>query len=351
MNILMVGPSKEGKGGISTVVNNYFDSDLINEFNIIYIPTAIEGNKLIKALFWVYAYIKIFIVIWIGNIQLVHIHMASRGSYYRKSKIVKISRLFKKKTIIHLHGAQFDVFYNNECSEEKKSLIRKTFDIADRIIVLSEQWKDFVETITKTQIHILYNAVSINEINNVDISNEINLTFLGRVDKRKGIYDLLEATKKVIDIYNNIKLNIAGDGEIEELKELVKNSNLIKNVDILGWINNKEKEELLRKTYLYILPSYNEGMPMSILEAMSYGIPVISTYVGGIPSVIVNDLNGILIEAGDIDALASSIKYLIEDKNKYTEISKNAYNTINDTFSLNRHIEFLEGIYKSLVEI
>ncbi|WP_238884685.1 glycosyltransferase family 4 protein [Clostridium sp. YIM B02551] len=350
MSILMIGPSRAGKGGIATVVNNYFQSDLINNIRIRYIATSIDSNKIFKLIYWIYSYLKIFIILFTGDIELVHIHMASRGSFYRKSKIVQLSKIFNKKIIIHLHGAQFDVFYNDECNDRKKASIRKVFDKADSVIVLSEQWRVFIKTLTKSRIDVLYNAVNVNEINEPNTSEKFYITFLGRLDKRKGVYDLIEAIKEVISENNSVTLNLAGDGEIDLVNKIIRDNYLQNNIKILGWINSEEKDVLLRKTSIYILPSYNEGMPMSILEAMSYGIPVISTYVGGIPSVIKNDINGILINPGDIKTLTLKIKELMFDKGKYTLISKMAHKTIIEKFSLKKHIETLMDIYDSILK-
>ena len=117
---------------------------------------------------------------------------------------------------------------------------------------------------------------------------------------------------------------LGGDGEISRVKKIVNEKKLKKYIKVLGWIDKDKKEKYLRECSIFILPSYNEGMPMSIIEAMAYKNAVISTNVGGIPQVIDNNKNGILIEPGDKKQLYNSIEKLIKDK-KFKEKIKIGY--------------------------
>ena len=348
MKVLMIGPSVNAKGGIATVVKNYLHWNFHNKVNIKYISTVSDGNIIKKIFESMISIPQIALYLSINKVDIVHIHMASRGSYARKSRIVKLSKLFKKKVILHLHGAEFQVFYEKECSVKKQAAIRNTFNKVDKIIVLSEQWKEFIATLTTSEITTLYNSVPLNEINSANGGEDILITFLGRLSERKGIYDLIEAAKELVIEFPNLKFMLGGDGEIEKVKNLLTQYSLNDNVKLLGWIEEDKKNSILRNTYIYILPSYNEGMPMSILEAMSYGIPVISTFAGGIPSVIKHNYNGLLVNAGDVKAIENSIRTLIKDKNKHESFKKNSYDTIKAKFSLEKHIDKLVSIYNSL---
>ena len=118
-------------------------------------------------------------------------------------------------------------------------------------------------------------------------------------------------------------------------------------VSHIGWINAEDKEDFFSRTMINILPSYHEGLPMTILETMAYGIPNISTNIASIPEVIKNGENGYLIEPGDIESLKKYILLLISNKKKRTEISCEAKKTIDENFSIDKHINNLKKIYKS----
>jgi len=116
----------------------------------------------------------------------------------------------------------------------------------------------------------------------------------------------------------------------------------------IGWIDGEQKKEFLKNTCVNVLPSYNEGLPMTILETMSYGIPNISTNIASIPEVIKDGETGYLIEPGDIDGLCESILKCVSDKEKLLQFSQNSYELIKQNFALDKHIEKLVVWYEEL---
>ena len=196
---------------------------------------------------------------------------------------------------------------------------------------------------------MLYNSVNVpdkidrNELNKVPTG-----LFLGRIGERKGAYDLIEAVKNIKNEGIKIKILMAGDGEIQKAKDIIKKENIEDSIEILGWIDNKQKEKYLKSSDFYILPSYDEGMPMSVLEAMSYSLPVITTDVGGIPEIIQNKNNGIMVKPGNNDEIKNAIKKIIENNEFRKEISENAYETILEKFNFKHYEEFLDKLYKQI---
>lgn len=352
MKILMVGPSREANGGMATVVNNYFNSKLTEKVELKFISTTRDGSIIIRLLYNFVAFLKILLtMISDRKIDIVHIHMSHRGSFYRKAIYIKLSKMFSKKVIIHLHSSQFDKFYENELKDNGKKYVEKIFNSADKVVVLSEEWKEKILSWFNCNIKVLHNSVFVPKSNNYN-NESTYITLLGRLNERKGTYDIIQAIENLskktnIDKY---KFVLAGDGDLEKLNRNIKEKNIGKHIEVLGWINTQQRDEVLKKTIIYVLPSYNEGMPMSVLEAMSYGIPTISTYVGGIPKIIDNNENGILIHAGDIKALEDSIIFLIENSDVRERISKNAYESINRKFSIDNNINELLEIYNEVLK-
>lgn len=342
--ILQIGPSLEDKGGMVTVMEQIVSSRLKKEYNIIHIPTYIVGDKyklFIKAIFKFVLY-KIQY-----NVELVHIHTASNGSFFRKSIFVRLCNLTKTKVILHAHGAGFKEFYEKT---NKKEYIKSTLNKVDKLIVLSESWKEFYSTLMNSEkIEVIYNSMDIPE--NIQKSkNEVTQgLFLGRLGKRKGTYDLIDAVEKLSKENVKLKITLAGDGEIEKVKNVIQEKKLEQYFEVVGWIGKERKQELLKSSDFLVLPSYNEGLPMAVLEAMSRKLLVISTYVGGIPEVIRDKENGLLIEPGNIEQLTSSLKIAINDKLKCDEMAEKAYQTVNSNFNEKDMINNIEMIYKALI--
>ncbi len=342
MKVLMIGAGRGVKGGVSTVVNQYYEAKLEEKVDLCYIPTMEDGNKIKKVLVAIKAYIKFLYVV--KKFDILHVHMSHRASFYRKSYFIKKAYSLGKKIVIHMHGSEFDVFYNDECDDVKKKEIRDVFSCADAVIALSEEWKEFLATICdRNKISVLYNAVIIPEYVRDDYSDK-NVLFLGRLGKRKGTYDLIEAIPSVLKKVPNAKFYIGGDGDIEQVMEIVRNKGLEAHIQYIGWIKGEQKVDMLKKCSVFTLPSYHEGMPMAILEAMSYGEIVVSTTIGGIPKVISDGKNGYLIEPGNIEQLAEKIIVSLIGENKKA-IGENAYRTIIDDFNMINNVEKLIELY------
>ena len=304
----------ESNGGIKAVVETYLTSNVYQYYKHKWIVSHNSSSFFKRQLLFVRSILDTLINSFKGG-SIFHIHMAMKGSFYRKIILVSICKLFNNKVILHLHGSEFEVFYKS-ANILTKRLIKFNFELSDKVLVLSESWAIFVKkTSPKADVSIINNYVNPIkffkiENNNVD---EFNLLFLGALGKRKGIYDLLRAISNLKN--KKIILHCCGDGELEEVKNLAVNLGLKNKIIFHGWVDGDDKEYLLNKCDMFVLPSYNVGLPMAILEAMSIGKCVLSTYVGGIPEVIKNKVNGLLIEAGDIKALESSLAFGIENSN------------------------------------
>lgn len=345
LNILMMGPARSVKGGMTTVVDGYFNAGLEEKVNLKYIETVNDKGNISKIIKMIIGFLHFIVSIWKSDI--VHIHMASRLSSFRKGVYVRISKFLKRKVIIHIHGAEYKIFYGKECNERKKKYVRRTLQLADYVIVLSEEWKDYFQNLTdENKIIVLYNAVIIPKDFKKDYQNK-KILFLGRIGDRKGIFDLLDVVKELALEFEDIKLYIGGDGEIERLNNYINQNNMTNFVEYIGWTSGEKKDKFLKESSIYILPSYNEGMPMSVLEGMAYMNATISTYVGGIPKVINDHENGFLIEPGDKLKLKEVLIEIFSDNDLKKKVSVNARNTIINKFSAEKNLIDLLNIYES----
>ncbi|MCK9154881.1 MAG: glycosyltransferase family 4 protein [Paludibacteraceae bacterium] len=331
-----------------SVVKNYLGYNW-KDVKIKYVPTHIQ-NKALLIPFFAVACLRIIIYVLFNKPQIAHLHTAERGSFYRKAFLVRLLKRLGVKTIMHHHAAEFEEFYAN-LSDKKKSYVNSSLEKTDVNIVLSKRLIPMIKNkASRANVKVLYNAVNTYKENPYNI-DEKNILFLGRLGKRKGTYDFLDAFKMIDkDIDSNIKLYLCGDGEVKEVSAYAEKLGLKNRIAHIGWIDGNQKQEFMSHTMINVLPSYNEGLPMTIIETMAYGIPNISTPIASIPEVIHEGETGFLFEPGDKKALAERIKNLINDKKKRFEISTNSYNLITNTFSLDKNIEKLVDIYKGLIK-
>lgn len=353
INVLMVGSTLDVKGGMTTVVEGFLNNSFENS-NLHYIPTHIDKNKIQQILFYFMSLVKIIFYMFFNKIEIIHIHFSERGSFTRKSIILKIAKLFRKKVIVHMHGAEFKEFYTTSSESKKRKIVNFLIE-SDKVIVLGKSWNDFVKSLDKR----INTIVIPNFVNNTiksatfDSQKVINILFLAVITKRKGIFDLIEAIKLLLEDkkYSENKINIivAGSGSEEiQVKKRVKELGLESSFEFIGWVNKLEKIELLSKSQIFVLPSYNEGLPMSILEAMSYGIPVISTNVGSIEDAIKNNYNGLIIQPGDIEALKNNIGYLIDNEEVCISFSKYSKSLVESIYDEKIYFSKVEKMYTTI---
>ena len=346
--VLMFGPSRNCTGGISNVVNNWMETGIGEITQIYYISTlkiTVSGQYILKFSNAVKAYFNL-IVKSQQRIDIVHIHLSSYMSFFRKWFVFKYSKWMNLKTLIHIHGSEFDMFFNKSNGFVKKIIVN-VLDTADAVIVLSKSWKKFVKTISiNPHVYILYNGSSLKKFSGKKQNNgQIVVLFMGRLGPRKGTYDLLEAFERAIKVVSNLQLIIGGDGDVDLVRELVFQKGLKTHVIIPGWISGKEKISIFKSCDIYVLPSYNEGLPGSILEAMAVGVPIISTAVGGIPEAVIENRNGFLINPGDVDSLFEKLVILGQDRNLREKMGRESQKIIEEKFEIEKIVERLGRIY------
>ena len=350
MSVLMVGVDKSTKGGMWTVVENYLqDKDFVNRNDLVYVPTSITGCSILKRLlFTASAFLKIKKVFKNKKITITHVHMSERASIIRKRIVMDYAKKHGAKVVLHMHGAEFEVLYK-QMNESRQKFVKETLDIADKIVILGEYWRDFIGELIndESKICVVYNAVKVPEKYEYDINSNVIL-FLGAVSKRKGINILLDALKQVEqDIQKKVNVKIYGPDVEKNIIDCINTAGLQNWVEYCGWLGKDEKKSVLMKTAINVLPSYNEGLPMTILEAMSYGVPTISTAIAAIPEVI-NDKNGVLVSPGNVEELENAIESLLSNNDLREFLSRNAYEDAKTKFSIDKHIKNIQNIYMEI---
>jgi len=257
--------------------------------------------------------------------------------------------------IVFFHG--WDLEFEATVTKKYTNFFLTSFGQAQKIFVLSDDFKEkIIEWGYKGEIIVITTTVDATLANDFSLKEKleksqsttstIKILFLSRIIKEKGIFELVDAFENLNKRINNIELTIAGDGEeFKQLKNLVKNK---KHIRLTGYVEGEAKITLLKESDIYILPSYTEGLPISVLEAMLFGLPVITTKVGGLKKFFNDDKMGYFIEPRSTTDIENKIELMLSDVDKLKEISKFNYkyaqkNLTNDvvTEKLSNHLKEL----------
>lgn len=347
--IVMLGTDFQTKGGISSVVNVYREAGLFERFPIVYLASHADGGAWVKIRYFAGAWLRYLLMLVRGRVAAVHVHVSTDVSFWRKLCFLLPTYLAGIPAILHLHGADFDTWYAAG-ARWKQRIVRAVFDRAAAIVVLSRSWQEWARSISRNPAVVaIYNPVRLPPLA-ADFSarDPASLLFLGQLGNRKGAYDLLQAVARVAPAHPELKLVMAGDGEVERVRAEVQRLGLQRQVEVLDWVGGARKQELLERAAIYVLPSYCEGLPMSVLEAMAAGLPVICTPVGGVPEAITDGCEGRLIVPGDIDALCAALDALLSRLELRQRMGEAARSKVESTFSAACVLPQVEQLYTRL---
>jgi glycosyltransferase involved in cell wall biosynthesis len=280
-------------------------------------------DKIVLILTYLFDLLRFLFVAPFYSTILVNTSLGHEG-IIRDHLYLRIAQFFGKITIGFFRG--LDYKFAAKISTEYKRLFQKSFLRTDKIIVLSKDFKELIISLGfKNEIVQMTTAVD-DELLAYDItpeeSNEaIRLLFLSRVEKYKGIYEAVDAYKILRDKGYAVRLVVGGDGTaLESVKNYVKDLALT-GIEFTGYVEDVRKAELLKGSDIFFFPSYSEGLPNAILEALAFGLPIITSAVGGIPNIFENGKMGFITKSIEPAHLACLCEKLITDRNRMSEIS------------------------------
>jgi glycosyltransferase involved in cell wall biosynthesis len=204
-----------------------------------------------------------------------------------------------------------------------------------------------------TNIRVLYNPTILRKPVYEDDTfrreheeESVHFLFMGRLGQRKGVYDIIESARQLKE--NRVQIHLYGDGEIDQVQKAVEDSGVSDIVKVRGWIDGSRKDQTFQESNVLLLPSYNEGLPISVLEAMAYGLPVVATDVGGVAEAVENGVNGYLLNPGETEKLAHCIKQLADSRELRLSMGKEGYALAREKFDLPVIVRQLETLYDEL---
>ncbi|TKX86566.1 glycosyltransferase family 1 protein [Halorubrum sp. SS5] len=282
--------------------------------------------------------------------DVVHTHSTEAGIIGRWA-----GTLARTPTIIHeVHGDPITDDRSAVLNAFVTAMERLSAPIATKLIVKSERIReDFLERGigTQEQYKLIYHGVDVERFSGVapadvpESNANRRLLFVGRLSDGKGLVDLLNGFEVVAERHS-VDLLIAGDGPIRSaLEEIIEQRGLSDSVFCLGY--RTDIPQLLAASDVLVLPSYREGTPRVISEALASGTPVVATQIAGIPEQVTDDETGLLIEPGDIDGLVNAIDTLLADGQRRNAMSSRCRNTVNQ-FSRASSTRAIQELYRSI---
>ncbi len=340
--VIHIGPIKT-QGGIASVLESYQrlfgipNSNIWNSYNSGFISSLFLLLKIcVRILFFPPSHISLY-----------HLHPSQNGSFFRKYLIFCCLKFRKKKVIVHLHGSRFQSFFLKSPVWVRKNIVYFLVH-SDQVIAITNQMKLFLNEHVPEIRHIVVipNPCEsfIDVLPEKEPRNEIRFIFSGCYGQRKGVYDLIDAFGKA-NFQKQVTLDLFGDGEVKQVLERVKSSPCADKIYVSMWLEHSVYLKKLSKYDVLILPSYAETFGMSLVEAMGFGIPVISTFSGGISDVVENGKTGILVQAGDIPALTQALEKIASDSDFRLQLGRNAWHDVKKRFSKTIVFEKLESMY------
>lgn len=347
-NVVMLGPSLKVRGGVSGVERLLLEA-LPEEVHAIHIATMVEGGKWAKAMAFARSLARLTMELR-QHPDVVHIHFASGASNFRKIVLARIALARGASVIMHAHGGAYQAHWAR-MSPLAKTLTLNTLLRVQRLVVLGAGWKTFFESIGVPghRIVVLPNPVVLPErVPERVCGGKVRFVYFGLISRRKGVFDLMEAVARLSpESRARVEFVLAGNGAVPELREYANRLGVQDVVEIREWVDPAERDRLLATAHAFVLPSHTEGLPMSLLEAMAWGVPPICTPVGSIPEYVVDGANGILVAPGAVPQLTAAIEKMVCRETERVQMGRLARATV-EPLCVEQYSNRMCAVYRSV---
>jgi glycosyltransferase involved in cell wall biosynthesis len=360
--VLMIGPGEGIGGGISTLVKSFLP-ELMKRTSIYYFASVNHRElrysgkcSLHNVIITVSQYIRFFVALGRYHPNIIHIHTSQGLAWLKDTFYIIIGKAVNCKVLLHMHGGNFDQLYHGS-PRLIKAYTRRMLGLADIVISVSTEWKNrLTKIIPANRIYPLVNCVDCQLIQpdpSWAATEMVNILFMGRIGQNKGVFDLIDALHIIQSegIFFHAQF-VGGEekaGDYQRLNQRIEQYELKNTCEILGSVEWGKALQLLKDASLFVLPSYYEGLPMVILEALAAGLPVVATPVGGIPEVVRDEYNGYLVPVGDTQLLADRLANLVGDAGLRKIMGQRSREIAVKELNVGTYIEKLETLYSQII--
>ncbi|WP_241010722.1 glycosyltransferase family 4 protein [Mycobacterium camsae] len=348
--VLLVGPAPAqaaSRGGMATVITLMAAHP---DVRVTTVPTYIEGPLWFRLWTGGSGMLRAAWLVARRRVDVLHVHLAHGGSVVRKALPLAVARWVQVPAVVHAHSYDFAGWFD-KLPAAAKGLVRRLL-VADQWLVLGtrhvEEYAGRLR-LPAGRISVLNNAVPIPD-HPVEHSNAplVHAVSLGRLGVRKGSYDLIRAVAALDgEVRARFRVTLAGDGEVDEVRAAVATAGLGETIAVAGWLDPRQRDELLCSAHIFVLPSHDEGLPVALLEAMAYGLAPVTTSVGSIPEAITDRVTGLVVAPGRPEQLAHALNELLKDSDLRASLGEAARSRAGD-FGLDRWYQRLTQLWTDL---
>lgn len=352
--VLVVGPAPPGpssRGGMATVIGHMAHQP-DPAVGVRLLTTYVDGTRAQRLRVGVAGMVRGAVAIARGDVDVLHVHLSHGGSVIRKAPILWAARLRGVPAVIHGHSYDFGGWLAGKPALARR-LVRAALP-AQRWLVLgaglAEEYRVALG-LPADRVKVLYNPVPPSPVPRPDDSSvRLEAVAFGRLGVRKGSYDLVAAVAALdSEVRDALHVTLAGDGEVAEVRAAVTAAGLDQAISVLDWLDPTERDALLAAGQVFVLPSYDEGLPMALLEAMAAGLAPVTTPVGGIPEAVTDGVDGLLVQPGDVEALAAALTRLVTDPRLRADLAAGARRRSED-FAIDAWHARLSALWTSLAD-
>jgi glycosyltransferase involved in cell wall biosynthesis len=343
----MLGAAPGTRGSIATVVEACRAHGLFTRWPIDFIATHCDGS-LAQQTALAFKALRQFLALLARERRVaVHVHVVSYRAFWREALFMALAIAARRRLLLQLHGAGFERFYNSS-DAVGQAVLRFVFDRAACVIVPSESQRAWVRRVSR-DAHVVCVPHPVEIGPAADLAGRPNLIlFLGRLEAAKGVFDLLEAVSALRGAVPDVLLVCAGEGDRPAVARYAERLGIADAVKFTGWVGPSGKRALLESAAVFALPSYDEALPMSLLEAMAAGVPAVVSPVGGVPEVVVDGVSGFFAAPGDIATLQRLLTKLLLDRRLGARIGAAARESVRLRCSPERALVGLGELYAGL---
>ncbi|MDL5155672.1 glycosyltransferase family 4 protein [Actinomycetospora termitidis] len=353
LRVLVVGQAAGTPGGISSVQRLHVRFLDAREDVAVRVVTTYDEVGLARRLRLMVGGIARALTLIVGRrVDVVHLHVAKGLSALRKGVLVAAARAVGIPTVLHTHAGAFAEWFDGLPRPVRALVARLLW--ADRVVVLAPDARAVYTSrlgLPDDRVVVLANPVELPPaIPERDPHAEhVGGVFLGRFIDRKGVFDLIEAVAALqADHRERLHLTLAGHGDVDAVRRAVAEAGLERTVDVRTWIGPEERDELLGDAQLLLLPSWWEGLPMSVLEGMAWGLCPVVTPVGGLATLVRDGDNGVVVGVHDPAALAAALDKLLSDDEVRVHLGARARESVTP-YGAAVWADRLVGLYRELL--
>lgn len=346
----MIGPCPDAKGGMASVVAVYRANGLFSDERCCYLTTAVEGGAVRKIWVAVLALVRFVVLLALGRVSILHVHGASHGSFWRKRVFMRLARVFSVPVIFHLHGGEFRQFVDERLDTVSRQKVVDTLGACCLIFCLNQEVASWLAAlIPNVPVQVMPNPIDLSGYSNSNAAREPMVLFLGRLEREKGVFDLLEAVAKIAERVPGIRLVLCGAGSARQaLQRLAEQRGIGALVAFPGWVDGQAKADLLQRAGVFVLPSFAEGMPMAVLEAMAAATPVVASRVGAVAEMLEGGASGFVVEPGNVPLLGEAILSALIDANATAAMTERASIRVRSAYAADVVIAHLRQCYSEV---